>query len=1025
MPLTTIRLLGPLDITIGDEPVSGFAYPKVRALLAFLAVESHRPHSREQLAALLWPNQPEQAARGSLSQALMILRKLLGDPAAAGPLLKVDPHRIQFDAGAAVTVDIAEFLALLRDADKHAHQSWRTCAQCAERLRRALDLYRGDFLADFDIPNSVLFQEWATFQREYLLQRALSALERLLERALWCGAYQEAIAYAQRLVALDPLLETNWRMLMRLLALNGEVMAALAQYKQLHSLLACELVAEPEEATTNLFNQIRRGDTAGLQPPTPLFIVPVAPTSLVGRATELLDICTRLQDMRGRALTITGPGGIGKTRLAIEVAQQLRYDYEDGVYVVELSPLRDAAFVADAIARVLGVKERPGQSMGATLCEHLRPKHLLLLLDNFEHVVEAGLLVAELLAASPALTVLTTSRTPLAIRCEQQFLLGPMADAEAVQLFIQRAQATGASPAINADSTLIYASICARLDGLPLAIELIAVRARSLAPPELLHQLERPLQTLAHGPRDLPARHQTLRNAIRWSYDLLNRAEQHAFAQLGVFVGGCTAEAAQAVLDDADSALALLESLHRASLLQQTTVADESRFQLLETIREFALEQLTAAGQAAAVRQRHAEYFVGLAQAMYIEQLRAEAPRWRARAAAEQGNVRAAFCWAVKSRAYEAMFHLALGVWRIHWMSGFLQEGLSQLETALAYQAHVPLELQANALRAAGVLAIGLNNYPRACQWLEASLEIGRRLDDPRLIQVAVGNLGYARFQQGQLRAAQGYLEESVAAAQQAQDPNVVRYSLLRLADLHLSQGCCEQAQAMIEETLRINRDCPDPENMAEALRVQAKIRIAQGDLLRARQLGEEALALHQSIGHQLGIGEDYILFGDIAHLSGDVAGALGYYRRCLSLWRDSEHAFHNALVLDSIAQLLAQLGEPARGVLLLGAAAAMRHQIGATLMPSRQTSHDQIISACRLALGETACAAAWATGHVLTPAQAIHLALEPSPLKGFHLTNAGGQDAIVWYDHACQDLISQRRNPCPPHRSMIPRPNS
>src|SRR5262249_22150155 len=283
----------------------------------------------------------------------------------------------------------------------------------SEPIQPPLDFYRGVFLADLPTPNSDVCEEWSSLQQEHLRQRTLTALERLVERAQWRGAYTQALSYAQRLVALEPLLEVHQRTYMRLLALNGELTAALAQYRQLQARLAQELAAEPEEATTTLFDQIRRGDTADFQPAPPPFVVPMPPTPLVNRTDELQTICARLRDRKVRAVTITGTGGIGKTRLALEAGSALRYDFEDGVYFVELATPNDAALVADAIALALGVKQRSERRISTALRDHMGAKHLLLILDNFEHVVTAASLVSELLAACPGLTVLVTSRAPL------------------------------------------------------------------------------------------------------------------------------------------------------------------------------------------------------------------------------------------------------------------------------------------------------------------------------------------------------------------------------------------------------------------------------------------------------------------------------------------------------------------------------------------------------------------------------------------------------------------------------------
>ncbi|MBC8076279.1 MAG: AAA family ATPase, partial [Chloroflexales bacterium] len=408
-----ICLLGPFAVTINGAPVTTFEYAKVRALLAYLAVEAHRPHPRAELATLLWPDQPERSARGSLSQALMTLRNALGDKAADRPVLLSDTQSVRLDPQGASNLDVTQFLGLLRASDAHPHHSWRVCTPCAERLQQAMQVYRGHFLADIAVADNAAFEEWVTLQREHLLQRALGALERLTERAQWRGAYGEAIAYAQRQIALDPLLEAPQRVLMRLLASNGEGTAALARYRQTQTMLAHELAAEPEKATTTLFDQIRAGNVDSLQPPQAPFVVPALPTPLVGRTAELRAVCARLQDGNARAVTIIGTGGIGKTRLALEAAHTLRYNFEDGVYVVELAALNDATLVVDAIAQALGVKERPGQRISATTRDYLRAKHVLLVLDNFEPGVDAAPGLSELLAACPTLTVLVTSRTPL------------------------------------------------------------------------------------------------------------------------------------------------------------------------------------------------------------------------------------------------------------------------------------------------------------------------------------------------------------------------------------------------------------------------------------------------------------------------------------------------------------------------------------------------------------------------------------------------------------------------------------
>jgi predicted ATPase/DNA-binding SARP family transcriptional activator len=974
----TIRLLGPFEAAIDGAPVTSFAYAKVRALLAYLAVEHPRPHPRAALAALLWPEQPEAGARASLSQALTTLRNALGDKGAEEPFLLADAQHVWLSQQHAVEVDTALFLGALAEAEAHRHRSWRTCARCSERLRLALDLYRGDFLADVAIPDSAVFDDWASAQREHLVQRAMSALERLVERAQWRGAYGDALAYAQRLVALDPLLEEGQRALMRLLALNGERAAALAQYRQLHALLDQELGAEPEDATIALFERIRAGETEGLRPRPPLFAAPLPPTPLVGRGEAVEAICAHVREGNGRALTITGAGGIGKTRLAVEAAHRLRHDFEDGIYLVELAALSDASLVADAVARALGVKERAQQRLGDTLREQLRAKHLLLVLDNFEHVVEAAPLVSELIAACPDLRVLVTSRAPLMIRAERQLIMDPLTEAEAVQLFLERAEAVGAAPLADEASAAICAAICERLDRLPLAIELIAVRARTLTPRELLHQLAQPLEAVAPGPRDAVARHRSLRHAIQWSYDLLSPEEQRVFRALGMFAGGCTADAARAVLGAPHSVLPVLEALAQASLLQRQVVAEQTRFVTLETVREFALEQLALHDELGVAQRRHAEHFAGFAMTAYLELLRADAPRWRAWVGAEYDNLRAAFRRALEHQQYETALRIATGIWRFHSMAGYLREGLERLETALAYREHAPLEVQGAAMRAAGTLATKVNDYPRARRWLEAAVDAAWRLGDQNALQTTLQKLGTALLEQGELEDARVHLEVSLSLAQRAADRTLAKFPLEYLSNLHRRLGNYALAEAMGEECLEINRFRGDPEGTADALLTLGKIALAQGQVARAVALGGEALAMHRALDHQLGIGLDLALLGDIARAQGEYAEALERYQQCLSLWRGRENPVNSARVLAKVARTVGRMGEPARAVTLSSAAAAICERASATLAGREQAASDEALWAHRAELGEGTFAAAWGAGRTLTLAQAIELALQP-----------------------------------------------
>ncbi|MBL8046907.1 MAG: AAA family ATPase, partial [Anaerolineales bacterium] len=587
-----ISLLGPLRVTVDETPVSEFKYNKARALLAYLAAEARKPYTRAELCALLWPELPERAARRNLTQVLSSLRDALNGAEPETEWLLTSAESVELNPEAALSVDVHQFNILLMEADRHAHRSWRTCGECAERLRQAAALYRGDFLHQMAVADSAPFEEWALLARERLRQRAMSALERLAQRAEWCGHYSEGVEYARRLVELDDLREASQRELLRLLALNGQPAAAEAQYEQLRRLLRQELSVAPEAETAKLAEQIHSGQAEALSRyAAPPVSGPLPSNPLIGRTAELHALTQRLRSPQVRALSLIGPPGLGKTRLALEAAHALRYDFEDGVYFVELAPVAEASHMASTLASALGVKEQSGRTLAEAVMAYLKPHNILLVLDNFEHVLEAAGFIAELLAVCPAVKVLATSRAPLHIRAEQQQALGPLSEIAAAQLFAERVRALQPEFLVNESNRAAIAAVCARLDYLPLAIELIAVRARSLSPAELLQQLEHRLSALETGPRDMPERQRTLRGAIAWSYELLGAPEQRVFAYLGVFAGGGPLPAIQAVAGSEAGVLPALEALTQNSLVFTQTVAGETRFILLDTIREYALEQ--------------------------------------------------------------------------------------------------------------------------------------------------------------------------------------------------------------------------------------------------------------------------------------------------------------------------------------------------------------------------------------------------------------------------------------------------
>lgn len=1003
MTRLTLALLGPPLIMLNGRAIS-FTYRKVEALLIYLAVERRRPHPRAVLAGLLWPDVPEQVARQSLSQALTTLRGAIGERSGSGPgrapLLVVDAETIQLSPEAIAECDVAAFQSLIAASEGHQHHAWRTCAACRERLRQAATLYRGSFLADFALRDGTLFEEWAQQLREQLFQQAVSICEQLAEQAEWRGELAEAIAQVRRQIALDPWADLAHRELIRLLALNGQPAAALAHYEQLRRTLAQELAAEPDAATGRLAEQIRAAPhdaeaTLRRFQAVP-GAIPAPPTALLGRDNELQAILRLLRDEGARALTISGPPGVGKTRLALAAANELRYDFSDGVWFIELAAIGAAHLAPQLIAVTCGVKERPSEPIAATLVSALRSRHALLVLDNCEHLPELAPFVAELLAACPTLYLLMTSRAPLRIRAEQLLPLAPLAmpapgadlaaisAAPAVQLLLARAQAGGSAIRLSAANAPACAAICAGSDGLPLAIELIAAGLIDLAPEEVLAQLAARLAAPNDGPRDLPARQRSLRAAIAWGLDQLGPTERAIFAQLGAFVGGATLEALQTASGTEHDLRPALEALQRQSLVQAASVAGELRYTQLATIRAYALDLLAAEGVLERARCCQAHWLAGFSEQAYVELLGSAGARWGARIAAEIDNLRAAQRWALDGGQIETALRIATGIWRFHWQRGHLREGLDWLEQGLAQRASIAPEVAMRALRAAGVLAMGMGDHGHAVARLEAARDLALRHERSDEYGAALTNLGLALREQGRLAEACTCLEEAVVVNRTMTDrPVVAKFPLIILAGLYGRIGKIERAAMLYAECLTLNRELGDDEGTANALYGLAFVAHARGDYRLARELGEQSLALYRSMSHQFGIGWVTYLFGDIARAQSLITEALTAYRASLAICCERDDSVSGSFVLDDIATVIAGCGHVRLAVVLCGAAAALREAADVVVTPDEAAKGRRISTLGHERLGAAGLATALTEGRALSVTQAallIHAELPPPP---------------------------------------------
>jgi predicted ATPase/DNA-binding XRE family transcriptional regulator len=714
---------------------------------------------------------------------------------------------------------------------------------------------------------------------------------------------------------------------------------------------------------------------------------PAAPlTPLVGREREVEEIGDLLRREEVRLLTLTGAGGIGKTRLAVEVAREAPGGFPDGVAFVALAPLSDAALVVPTISQTLGLKEAARLSSLEALRDHLREKRMLLVLDNLEHVLGAAPEVAGLIESSPNLTVLVTSRAPLLVRGEHGYPIPPLAlptstlapAAEEVlaspsgRLFVERARAASPQFELTEKNAAAVAAICWRLDGLPLALELAAARTKFMDPASLLGRLDKALST--GWARDLPERQRTMRATLDWSHDLLGQEEKVLFRRLAVFTGGFELEAAEAL--GVEDALNLLGRLVEQSLVLAEASSGEMRYRMLEPVRQYALDKLEESGEAGEVRRRHAAYYLALAERVRPKLQGRDEGEWLDRLEAENDNLRAATGRSLEAGDAETALRLVAELWWFWHRRGYVGEGRRWLEEALG-RGTSPISARAEALNGAGVMARIQADYVQAQEWLEESLELRRELGDKKGAAEVLINLGTVAFDRGDYPRTAALETESLSLMREVGDTWGIAIALNNLGLTLRVRGELAEAASLFEESLELFRALEDRAGIATVLSNLGAVAERTGEYEKAAAFYQGSLDLYREVGEKRGIALLTDRLAGIARIRADYERAAALYNESLRLHRELGDRRGISQDLEGIAAMLAALGQPERAVRLWAAVEALRERIGVPPSDTERARYEPLAATAREALGERAWTEAHDEGRTMTFDEAVAYALE------------------------------------------------
>jgi predicted ATPase/DNA-binding SARP family transcriptional activator len=939
-----VKLLGKFEARRGGKTIASTSRP-AQSLFAYLILNAGTAHRREKLAGMLWPDSLEETARDNLRHALWRLRKALPSNPDAEFIL-ADDLSVAFNASAEYWLDTAA----LEKLSEHAS---------ADELIAVLSEYQGELLPGF-------YDEWVVLEREHLNSVFEHHMARLLALLQQEKRWLDILDWAERWIKLGQKPEPAYRALMSAHAAKGDMSKVAATYERCAKALK-EFGVEPSEQTRALYERLKTGkenlgtgstipvrETREKAPKTNL---PVPLTSFIGRERELKDIAKLLS--ASRLLTLIGPGGVGKTRLAIQTAHDSIKKFKGAVCWVELVGLQEGPLIPHEIAQALDVREVSSQPMMETLKTHLKSKGLLLVLDNCEHLIEACAQTVEgLLAACPKLKILATSRERLDLftettwnvpslplpRMQQSLSLQQLKEFASIELFVERAGNVKSDFVLTDENASSIAQICNRLDGIPLAIELASARIKVLSVDEIASRLKDRFSLLTSGSRTALPRQQTLRATIDWSHDLLTEPEQILLRRLAVFAGGFTLEAAEAVCSEGMKRSDIIDLLGRlvdkSIVIVDASARRQTHYRLLETIREYAIEKLTESGEATIIRNQHLEFFTSLAESAAPNAFGAKTIKYYEEIDSELDNIRLAVEWAIETRQALIAYRLAAALFYFWYNRSLQGEWLERLRRVFSIpEGNGRTPERAKALNSLSFFYwAGMTDVNPRLE-IEEALSIGRELGDDHIIGQSLMNLGRNEAVDGNYSKARSLLEEGLRIAQKLGPDHKMEFILVKnfLGDVAWHQGDLKNARLFYEEVVSAFKEIRDQNFLAYTARRLAQVACREGEFEKATLLCRESLSLNQGLRDERGI---------LASLS-------------------------------ALASIAAARGKFVSAALLFGAVVSLLSALGIRLLHIDEMEYDRNVAALREKLGRVTFEKARVKGAAMSLEQAIEFALK------------------------------------------------